>query len=111
MLRKKSNRKERTLNQPLKGNEKSPGIIHIPEAFDVIPVRNSVFFPRQILPLSIGREGSLRVVEEAQRENKSILVLAQKDSAIEKPGPSDLYLIGTVARILKVYRVPSSLTS
>lgn len=90
--------------------EKQPSaLVHIPETFDVIPVRNSVFFPRQILPLSIGRESSLRVVEDAQKNDKLILVLAQRDSTIEKPVSSDLHLVGTVARILKVFNFPNGL--
>jgi ATP-dependent Lon protease len=75
----------------------------VPETFGVIPLRNSVFFPRQIFPLTVGRESSLQVAQEAQRNDSPILILAQRDSSIEKPGSSDLHLMGTVARILKVF--------
>lgn len=77
--------------------------VAIPETFGVIPLRNSVFFPRQIFPLTVGRESSLLVAQEAQRSDSPILILAQRDGSVEKPTSSDLYLLGTVARILKVF--------
>lgn len=81
-------------------------VTHIPETLPVIPLRNSVFFPRQVLPLSVGRERSINVVEEAKRENSPILVLAQRESTVENPAPVDLYSIGTVAKILKIFNLP-----
>jgi ATP-dependent Lon protease len=104
MLRKKSNDQDR-----LKGLEKAVerhNAAHIPETLPVIPLRNSVFFPRQVLPISIGRESSLLGVETATRENSQVLIVSQRESAIDAPGPSDLYSIGTVARILKVFNLP-----
>lgn len=77
--------------------------IAIPETFGVIPLRNSVFFPRQIYPLTVGRESSMLVAQEAQRNDTPILILTQRDGSIEKPGSTDLFLLGTVARILKVF--------
>lgn len=75
----------------------------IPQTLPAIPLRNSVFFPRQIFPLTVGRESSLLVTQEAQRNDSPVFIIAQRDSAIEKPGASDLYLMGTVAKILKTF--------
>jgi len=80
--------------------------IQIPNEIPVIPVRNTVFFPHQFIPLAIGRPKSLRLIEHAVRENSLIGVIAQKDGAIDDPTPDDLYNVGTVARILKVIDLP-----
>jgi ATP-dependent Lon protease len=88
----------------------SPGI-YVPEVFPVIPLRNTVFFPRQVIPLSIGRESTIRVVDEAVRETSTILLLAQKDSSIDTPVPDDVYHLGTTAKILKVYALPDGTKS
>jgi ATP-dependent Lon protease len=79
---------------------------YIPETLPVIPLRNSVFFPRQVLPISIGRESSLLGIEAATRENSQVLIVSQRESTMDTPGPSDLYSIGAVARILKVFNLP-----
>ncbi len=80
--------------------------LHIPDRLPVIPVRNTVFFPHQFIPLAIGRPKSLRLIEHAVRENTLIGVIAQKEGAIDDPGPEDLYEVGTVAKILKVIDLP-----
>ncbi|NOX36948.1 MAG: endopeptidase La [Calditrichaeota bacterium] len=80
--------------------------IHIPEVLPVIPVRNTVFFPHQFIPLAIGRPKSLRLIEYALKENTLIGVIAQKEGSIDDPTPEDLYTVGTVARILKVIDLP-----
>ncbi len=104
MPRKKSNDPNE-----LKGSENAmerQSAAYIPETLPVIPLRNSVFFPRQVLPLSIGRESSLLGIEAATRENSQVLIVSQRESTIDTPKPSDLYSIGTVARILKVFNLP-----
>ena len=80
--------------------------IHIPEVLPIIPVRNTVFFPHQFIPLAIGRPKSLRLIEYALKENTLIGVIAQKEGSIDDPTPTDLYTVGTVARILKVIDLP-----
>jgi ATP-dependent Lon protease len=82
------------------------GKIHIPETMAVIPLRNSVFFPTQVLPISVGRDKSLRALEEARANNAPVLVTAQRDAKNEDPSPADLYPVGTVARILKIFSLP-----
>ncbi len=80
--------------------------LHVPDTLPVVPLRNTVFFPRQVLPISVGREKSLRAVEEAQKNKTSVLVIAQRDGNIENPIVKDLYSIGTVAQIVKVFNLP-----
>ncbi|MDH4070107.1 MAG: endopeptidase La [Ignavibacteria bacterium] len=83
----------------------------IPRALPVLPLRNSVFFPRQIIPLAVGREGSLKVVEEAVRDESEIVIVAQTDGAIEKPTEKDIHWVGTFARVLKVFSLPDGTKS
>ncbi len=83
-----------------------PEDLTIPSRVPVIPVRNTVFFPHQFIPLAIGRNKSLKAIEMAVQENSMLGVVAQKDGSVDEPTPSDLYEIGTLARILKVIELP-----
>ncbi|MCZ7558143.1 MAG: endopeptidase La [Bacteroidia bacterium] len=76
------------------------------ETMPVLPLRNMVFFPGMIMPLFVGRPGSVRLVEDAHRTQQSVLVLTQKDSNIDAPHAGDLYTVGTVVRIMKIYTMP-----
>jgi ATP-dependent Lon protease len=78
----------------------------IPRAVPVLPLRNSVFFPHQVMPLSVGREGSVRAVDQAVQDDSMIVIVAQRDGAVERPGEADVYLFGTLARIHKVLTMP-----
>ncbi|MER3524964.1 MAG: endopeptidase La [Ignavibacteria bacterium] len=75
----------------------------VPQALPVLPLRNSVFFPRQVLPLSIGRESSIRVVEEALKDDGLVVIVAQTDGSIEHPSEKDIYWVGTLAKVLKQF--------
>jgi ATP-dependent Lon protease len=86
-------------------------IVQIPETYVVLPLRNAVFFPRQVLPLSVGRESSLRVLEEAQRDNLPILLLTQRDGTVTSPAAADLHTLGTLGKILKVFTLPDGTKS
>jgi ATP-dependent Lon protease len=76
---------------------------NVPQAMPVLPLRNSVFFPKQVMPLSIGRESSIRVVEEAQKDGGLVVIVAQTDGSVEKPAEKDIYWVGTVAKVLKIF--------
>lgn len=80
--------------------------IVIPESIPVIPVRNTVFFPHQFIPLAIGRSKSIKLVEDAVKSNGLIGVIAQKDGTVDDPKWTDLYKVGTIARILKIIDLP-----
>jgi len=76
---------------------------NVPQAMPILPLRNSVFFPRQVMPLSIGRESSIRVVEEAMKEDGLLVIVAQTDGSVEKPAEKDVYWVGTLAKVLKIF--------
>ena len=76
------------------------------EALAVLPLRNIVFFPGQIMPLFVGRPSSVRLIEEAHQAQRSVFVLTQRDSTVDLPHTNDLYEIGTVVRVVKIYTMP-----
>ena len=80
--------------------------IYLPETLPVVPLRNTVFFPQQVLPISVGREKSLYAVEDAQKNNTPVLVVAQRDGDVENPSLDDLYTMGTVAKVVKTFNMP-----
>lgn len=82
-----------------------------PDVLPILPLRNTVLFPGVIIPITVGREKSLKLVKEIYQKNKIIGAIAQIDTRIEEPIPSDLYKIGTVAQILKILEMPDGSTS
>jgi ATP-dependent Lon protease len=72
----------------------------------VLPVRDTVLFPHAVLPLTVGRESSIQLIE-ALGEERSIVVAAQLDPRLDTPKPSDLHLVGTLATVHKVVRMPN----
>ena len=79
-----------------------------PEIVPILPLRDSVVFPQSLVPLSVGRAGSLQAVEDAMASgNKWIGVLLQLEADIEEPSPEDLYTIGTLCRIVRVMKYPN----
>ncbi|MCK5572746.1 MAG: LON peptidase substrate-binding domain-containing protein, partial [Bacteroidetes bacterium] len=77
--------------------------ISVPQAMPVLPLRNSVFFPHQVIPLSVGREASIQVIEEAMKGDGHVVIVAQKDGSIEKPTANDVFSVGTIGRVLKSF--------
>ena len=77
-----------------------------PETLPILPLRNTVLFPGVIIPITVTRERSVKLINEAEKNNKIIGVVAQKDSKIELPKVDDLNKFGTVAQILKVLKMP-----
>ncbi|MGH9455229.1 MAG: LON peptidase substrate-binding domain-containing protein, partial [Terriglobia bacterium] len=73
----------------------------------VLPVRDTVLFPNAILPLTVGRESSLRLIADLKEDEKFIAVVAQRDPRVDNPQPVDLYQIGTAAYIHKIIKLPS----
>ena len=71
----------------------------------VLPLRNTILFPDMIIPLAVGRDRSLRAVEQATRGEGYLLILSQKDGDVEDPGMDDLYRVGVMAKILRLMRV------
>ena len=78
--------------------------IVIPEQAAVMAVRNTVLFPGTVMPLVVGREKSRRLLDDAMPEHRVIVLLCQKDGAVEDPAPADLYDVGTAAVVMKLLR-------
>jgi len=97
---------------PLNENDnESLNDIEIPKELPVLPLRNTVLFPGVVLPITVGRDKSIKAVNDAYKADKLIGVLAQKDSNIEDPSVTDLEDVGTVARIIKLIKMPDGGTT
>lgn len=97
---------------PLNDNESETGDgADIPAELPVLPLRNTVLFPGVVLPITVGRDKSILAVNDAYKADKLIGVVAQKDSNIEDPGLNDIENIGTVARIVKLIKMPDGGTT
>jgi ATP-dependent Lon protease len=83
-----------------------PRLIIPAGAMAILPLRNTVLFPATIMPLVVGRQASLRVVEEAVRQQLPIGFVVQRDAAIEAPQPKDLFSVGTAADVLRMFGLP-----
>ncbi len=85
--------------------------IDIPPDIALLPLRNTVLFPGVVLPITVGRDKSIKAVNDSYKANKLIGVVAQKDSAVEDPVAADLENIGTVAKIVKQIKMPDGGTT
>jgi len=99
---------EETEMFPLMSNEDEEQINKedTPTSLPILPLRNTVLFPGVIIPITIGRDRSIKLIKETYKENKVIGVLSQKDPSVELPKVEDLNTVGTVAHILKMLRMP-----
>lgn len=85
--------------------------LDVPDILPILPLRNTVMFPGVVMPITVGRQKSLQLVQEVYRGNRLLGTIAQKDGSIDDPGQSDLYQLGTVAQILKILEMPDGTTS
>ncbi|MCB9186360.1 MAG: endopeptidase La [Flavobacteriales bacterium] len=92
-------------------DEESMNAEDIPELVGILPLRNTVLFPGVVIPITIGRDKSIKLVKEAYNSTRVMGVLAQKDVAVEDPQPKDMNRIGTVARIIKMLQMPDGSTT
>jgi ATP-dependent Lon protease len=76
------------------------------DALMIVPVRNTVLFPGMVLPISVGRPGSIAAAQQAVREQRQVGILMQRDQAQEDPQPGDLYRVGTVANLVRYVTAP-----
>jgi len=83
----------------------------IPDELPILPLRNTVLFPGVVIPITVGRDKSIKAVNDAYKADKLIGVVAQKDSNVEEPTISDLEDIGTVAKIVKMIKMPDGGTT
>jgi ATP-dependent Lon protease len=92
-------------------DQEDPNGIEIPSEIALLPLRNTVLFPGVVLPITVGRDKSIKAVNDAYKGDKLIGVIAQKDSNVEDPAVKDLEDIGTVAKIVKLIKMPDGGTT
>lgn len=80
----------------------------LPKELPLLVLRNTVLFPNVVLPITVARDKAVKAIGEAQRTDKWIGVIAQKDSNNEDPGPNDIYTVGTLAKLVKQIKLPES---
>ena len=85
--------------------------LNVPDVLPLLPLKNTVLFPGVVIPISVGREKSLKLIREVYQKNKILGAVSQKDPKMEDPGLADLYKIGTVAHVLKILEMPDGSTS
>jgi ATP-dependent Lon protease len=83
----------------------------LPEELSILPIKNTVLFPGVVIPITVTRQKSIRLIKKAYQGNRIIGVIAQKNKQAEEPGIEDLYRFGTVARIIKMLVLPDGNTT
>jgi len=83
----------------------------LPTELPIIALRNTVLFPNVVLPITVAREKSVKAINEAQKSNKWIGVVAQRDANNDDPNPGDIYTTGTLAKIVKQIKMPDGNTT
>ncbi|MDA3616518.1 endopeptidase La [Polluticaenibacter yanchengensis] len=96
---------------PVNEDEEDDKTLLYPTEIPVLALRNTVLFPNVVIPITIGRDKSLKAVNDAYKGDKLIAVLAQKDVSVEEPVASDLVNVGTVAKIIKLIKMPDGGTT
>ncbi|MGQ8337625.1 endopeptidase La [Sunxiuqinia sp. A32] len=93
------------------GNEEELKNFQAPEVLPILPLRNTVLFPGVVIPISVGRQKSLKLIQDVFRGDKLLGTVTQKDASVDDPAPAELYQVGTVAQILKILEMPDGTTS
>src|SRR5215469_14696936 len=83
----------------------------MPEVLSILPLRNTVLFPGVVIPITVGRDKSIKLIRDANRNKKMIGVVSQQDVAIEDPSFSQLNKVGTMALIIKMLQMPDGNTT
>src|SRR5574344_1308471 len=85
--------------------------INMPDTLPILALRNAVLFPDTIIPITVGREKSVKLVRDVYSKDKILGAVAQKDARVEDPSPEDLFETGTLARIIKIIEMPDGGTT
>ncbi|MCD6019952.1 MAG: lon [Bacteroidetes bacterium] len=83
----------------------------IPDILSILPLRNTVLFPGVVIPITVGRDKSISLIKEAYKGDRTIGVVTQKNDSVEDPQQEDLNVVGTVAQIIKMLRMPDGNTT
>jgi ATP-dependent Lon protease len=92
-------------------DEESITMTKVPETLPILPLRNTVLFPGVIIPITVGRDKSMKLVRDIYHKGKIIGTVAQRDPNTDEPGPDELYKVGTVAQLLRILEMPDGSTS
>src|SRR5579872_2632893 len=90
--------------QPETGDETEH--VELPDELPILPLKDTVVYPFAVMPLGVGKERSIRLIDDVMRGSRLVGLVAQKDAEIEEAGPDDCYRMGTVARIARLLRIP-----
>lgn len=101
--------KELTGTSPIENEDNVQGSRLPDDVLLILPVRNMVTFPGAVSQVALGRDMSVAAVEEAVKNNRKLGILMQKDAAVDKPGPADLYLTGTVVSVVRYLTAPNGM--
>ncbi|HAQ20977.1 MAG TPA: endopeptidase La [Prolixibacteraceae bacterium] len=85
--------------------------VEVPDILPILPLRNTVMFPGIVMPITVGRQKSLQLVQEVYRGNRLLGTVSQKDGSVDDPAQADLYQTGTIAQVLKILEMPDGTTS
>ncbi|GAB5519208.1 MAG: endopeptidase La [Rhodothermales bacterium] len=102
---------EQSIPLPTPDEEREMSQADVPEVLPILTLRNTVLFPGVVLPITVGRDASLKLVKDAFKGERLIGVVAQRAQETEDPTPDDLYQFGTVASILKLIKMPDGTKS
>lgn len=94
-----------------KQEEDESNKMEVPNELPVLAIKNTVLFPGVIFPITVGRDKSIKLVKDANKSDKTIAVVAQKNAEVEDPKSADLYQIGVLAKIIKLMRMPDGTTT
>ena len=83
----------------------------LPKSVPILPLINTVLFPGVVIPITAGRDKSIKLIKDASKSDKIIGVIAQRNSDVENPGIQDIHKMGTVAQILRVLKMPDGNTT
>ena len=96
---------------PLNETDEQDKNLVVPDTLPLLPLKNTVLFPGVVLPITVGRDKSIKAVNEAYKKEKLVGVLSQKDANVEDPAPEDMCPVGTVAKIVKLIKMPDGGTT
>src|SRR6056297_888916 len=85
--------------------------MNIPDVLPILPLRNTVLFPGVVIPITVGRDKSVKLIQDVYKKNKILGAVSQLDANVEEPKQEDIYHVGTVAQILKILEMPDGSTS
>ena len=97
---------EISLDESAAKDEKKPSVTDVADDLPVLPLRGIVVYPMMWLPLTIGQERSIKLVEESLPQNRIIALVTSRDESIEEPAPDQIYEIGTAAQVHRVLKAP-----